>query len=341
MSYVPDVTITDYHTMRYPDFSNGPTSCNVVSTKQATAEILGSTVSICPAIGSKKNICDEEDKGILDYVTDFFGSLIDALESLVNFISRVWDSLKNACVSVVASAIPGCSDSGWCQAAVSGCLDVGLAAIGAPPSIPNFSDLQNMGVSYLAASISESVGVPPEAVEYGLQQMKGTIDNQYTTAGDPCGWKPDPDAQGRPEYLTVTLTNNHYTDIPGGTLYVKDSFTDSRGYVQSVFRTSQPGIPYPPMKKDQGPITIPVILSRTVTNTTVMGCYRKQEDGSLIEWTCDGYDGGLNLYDWDKGYGEPHPMYRNGDPRYQYQYRQSRGKAGGENIPRTVCITSG
>ena len=22
-----------------------------------------------------------------------------------------------------------------------------------------------------------------------------------------------------------------------------------------------------------------------------------------------GYDGGLNLYDWDKGYGEPHPMY--------------------------------
>ena len=149
--------------MRYPDFSNGPPSCNVVSTKQATAEILGSTVSLCPGIGSKKNICDEEDKGILDYVTDFFGSLIDALESLVNFISRVWDSLKNACVSVVASAIPGRSDSGWCQAAVSGCLDVGLAAIGAPPSIPNFSDLQNMGVSYLAASISESVGVPPEA----------------------------------------------------------------------------------------------------------------------------------------------------------------------------------
>lgn len=302
--YVPDVTIMEYNTIHYPDFSNGPTTCNVISTKQDKALFGGEP--ICPAIGTKQNFC-REDKGILDYITDFFGDLIDFLESVVNFLSRVWDSLKNACVSLIANFIPGCSSSGWCTGVISGCLDTGLTALGIPPSIPNFSELQNMGVEYLAASIGESVGVSPELVKPGLDKMKGAIEEQYTQSGDLCGWKPDPAFQGRPAYMNITLTNNQGRWIPGGTIYVRDVFTDSRGLQQSVFRTSQPGIPYPAMKPGVS-FTVPVILERTVSNTTIMGCWRKQADGSLKEWTCDGNDGSLNLYDWDKGYGEPHPM---------------------------------
>jgi hypothetical protein len=165
-----------------------------------------------------------------------------------------------------------------------------------------------MGVDYLAASIGESVGVPAEAVKPGLAKMKGAIEDQYTQSGDPCGWKPDPAFQGRPEYINITLTNNRGRYIPGGTLYIRDDFIDSRGLHQSVFQTSQPGVPYPPMKVGQS-FTVPVILQRTVSNTTVMGCSRKQADGSLKEWTCDGNDGSLNLYDWDMGYGQSHPLY--------------------------------
>jgi len=303
--YVPDVTITEYNAIRYPDFSNGPTACNVISTKRDDGLFGGEP--ICPAIGTKENFCKEEDKGVLDYITGFFEDLIDFLESMVNFISRVWDSLKNACVSLVADFIPGCSNSGWCKGIISGCLDTGLTALGIPPSIPNFDEMQNLGVEYLAASIGESAGISPELVKPGLDKMKGAIEEQYTQSGDLCGWKPDPVFQGRPAYMNITLTNNQGRWIPGGTIYISDVFTDSRGLKQSVFRSSQPGIPYPAMKPGVS-FTVPVILERTVTNTTIMGCWRKQPDGSLKEWTCDGNDGGLNLYDWDQGYGEPHPM---------------------------------
>ena len=41
-------------------------------------------------------------------------------------------------------------------------LDAGLVALGIPPSLPNFDQLMNEGLDYLASSVVEQIGVPKE-----------------------------------------------------------------------------------------------------------------------------------------------------------------------------------
>lgn len=129
-----------------------------------------------------------------DAITGF----VDDISQMVNFASSFYEELKGAVVKGVAAgldAIPGVSCSSICQAALQAGLEAGLAAMGLPPSLPNFDQLAAMGEEYLAAEIAAQVGVPPELVNYASGEAKKFVKDAAQQMGD------DFDVPGLPEWL--------------------------------------------------------------------------------------------------------------------------------------------
>jgi hypothetical protein len=105
-----------------------------------------------------------------------------------------------------------------CNALSGAAFDIGMAAMGIPPSIPNMDDLTNMGVDYALKLAIEQAGVDcdglcqdlikkgiTEAVKQSAQ--KNFVDAGYYTV------KPDPRGFYRNAYITITVkktSNNTY-----------------------------------------------------------------------------------------------------------------------------------
>ncbi|HUH79287.1 MAG TPA: PEGA domain-containing protein, partial [Methanoregula sp.] len=107
--------------------------------------------------GDKISFQPHENSWWDDFV-DAIGDVISFVGDLVNWVSDAWNSIKNEAVSLVASAIPGCSGSDACTGALSGALDYGLTAMGVPPTLPTFSDLENMGTNYMVELGTSEIG---------------------------------------------------------------------------------------------------------------------------------------------------------------------------------------
>jgi hypothetical protein len=102
---------------------------------------------------------------MVDSFTDFVSGYVDAVGALVNDVAGMYEDIKTKVVQVVAQAIsevPGvdCPPDSLCEEAVRAGLETGLAACGMPPSLPNFDELKEEGLDYLAAKVAEETGVP-------------------------------------------------------------------------------------------------------------------------------------------------------------------------------------
>jgi hypothetical protein len=135
---------------------------------------------------------------IADTVTGF----IDAVSQLVNFAADLWEKLKKSFVGVVADAISAthilnCDSA--CQAALEGGLEIGMAAMGVPPSIPNFDQLMEQGTDYLVAQAAEQTGVPEvvaqQIADKGKDFVKNTADGLKDHQGSP----------GLPDWLAIEV----------------------------------------------------------------------------------------------------------------------------------------
>ncbi len=89
---------------------------------------------------------------------------IDAVGFVVNNVSKAYEAIKKAVVKVAVQAISAtglvnCEQSEACQELVKTALNTGLAAMGVPPSLPNWNDIVNHGYEYLAAEIVTQAGV--------------------------------------------------------------------------------------------------------------------------------------------------------------------------------------
>ncbi|MEW6622965.1 MAG: hypothetical protein AB1420_07550 [Bacillota bacterium] len=210
-------------------------------------------------VGQKLDLTPQpEKKGFWDHVGDFFSSVFNFITGVLNWVSNAWDSIKATCINIVAAAIPFCGDT--CKAGLNMALNAGLAALGIPPSIPNFEQLLEGGVEYLAATIAEEAGVPADVVKAGLDKLLDEAEGAGSKANNgqpPLGLdfiKLDPDFQYRNATLNIVLTNTAGKPTTPGTLII----IDADQWAKDVFRPVN-NIPVPSLKPGQT-LRIPVYL---------------------------------------------------------------------------------
>jgi len=101
----------------------------------------------------------------------------------LDWVSEAYNDLKEAAVNTVAGV--ACGGNEDCRTAIAAGLDIGLAAMGVPPSIPNFDALTEQGFDYLAGEIAAQAGCPDavcrEAIKDKLREALET--NKSTNPG--------------------------------------------------------------------------------------------------------------------------------------------------------------
>lgn len=161
-----------------------------------------------------------------DAITGFFGDLVSFVAKVVNWVSTAYADLKTGLINIVVSALPDALQ-GPMRMALTAVVDYGLVAIGIPPTLPNFDDLANMGVDYLAATAMEAAGVPAGSLmEYGVNELADKVADSLTASAksaspNPMDWdfiQLDPDYLYRPAYLMLELYNPYDFPTPAGLL---------------------------------------------------------------------------------------------------------------------------
>jgi hypothetical protein len=165
----------------------------------------------------------DDDDGWLESFVNTFGSvltaIVDAAGKLVNSASAAWEDIQNYAVGAVASGIKvlGVPCDNTCQAVLKTGLEVGLASMGVPPSLPNFDQLVDQGADYMAAQVGSQLGVPSVLTDYASDEAQDFIkkavkdmkDRNYSVKGLP-DWLV-PDIRFEPAVLTLEL---YGTGIP-------------------------------------------------------------------------------------------------------------------------------
>ena len=206
--------ITKDHKVLFP--LNGGTVWDVLAVNNTSGLVYGNTVH------RGMGFCvppDTDDDGWLESFFEGLGAVftgaIDALSDIVNYASKLWEEIQDAVVDVAAGAIDdlgiiNCGDGSDCRAALETGLEIGLATMGVPPSIPNFDELVDQGIDYVAAQVASQVGVPEELVDYASQEAKDFVTkvaNDLKTSNAVPGL-PDwlvPDVRFEPAYVVMEL----------------------------------------------------------------------------------------------------------------------------------------
>ena len=169
-------------------------------------------------------------------VTEFFGDLVSYAAALTNWVASTYNGLKSGLITLVAQNLPLIPDGlrDELEDALTAMVDYGLASMGIPPTLPNFDDLTDLGVDYLATVAMESAGIPAnDYMKDGLVELGTSVGNSInastsTATPNPMGWdwiKQDPDFMYRPAYVLLTLHNPFDEPTPAGTLSISNSAT--------------------------------------------------------------------------------------------------------------------
>lgn len=168
-------------------------------------------------------------KDLWDAITGFFSDLVGFLSKVYNWVQTAYADLKAGVIKFALSTLPlPDSFKGPLKTALTALVDYGLMAVGIPPTLPNFDQLAEMGVSYLATMAMDQAGIPGgELVEYGVDTLADGIKDglkSCTKSGspNPRDWdfiKYDPEWLYRPAYIMLDLYNPSATETtPAGRL---------------------------------------------------------------------------------------------------------------------------
>lgn len=106
---------------------------------------------------------------------DIFEAILSWAEYVVDWASEAWSDLKAFAVDVVLKYTPlgalctSVAKSDQCTAAFNMALDAVLVAAGIPPDIPNFHELMDQGLDYVAAQAAAQVGIPADVVQEAVK----------------------------------------------------------------------------------------------------------------------------------------------------------------------------
>lgn len=180
-------------------------------------------------------------------ITKFFTDLVNVVMGIVNWVSDTFAKIKAGMINFVLNVLdlPEPFNS-LLGTALEALLDYGLMYLGIPPTLPNFNDLANMGVDYLATLALETAGIPAaddlataalnkagvpgEFQGYFKDQAEKVgkeMKNEFTNAAksnpepNPMNWnfiKYDPEYLYKPGYIIVKIKNPYKVPTPKGSL---------------------------------------------------------------------------------------------------------------------------
>jgi hypothetical protein len=169
-------------------------------------------------------------KDFLEQVGDSVGDVISDVGSFaadaVGWVSEAYDDVKAAAVNVAAGVLrsSGLGCGATCEAALAAGLNAGLAAVGMPPSLPNFDQVVAMSEGYLVETLAtqaqQELGVPEEvarrAAAEAVKQVKqeaGKLANHGPGGNE---WlRPHPDYVYQHARLEVEVANPTQQTIGG------------------------------------------------------------------------------------------------------------------------------
>ncbi len=174
------------------------------------------------AKGQKGDLCKSQSKDIFDHIEDAVGSVVDLVSSAVDWAATAYNDIKSTAMGAVVAGLKasGIGCGGECQFVMGAALDAGLAAVGMPPSLPEFDELvanlEQGGIDALAGTLAEaaaSQGVPEiaarEAARRAAEELVAKA--KQTVAGGGGGgkgiWKVDPAGLYSPAVIVIGATN--------------------------------------------------------------------------------------------------------------------------------------
>lgn len=174
--------------------------------------------------GQIVDVCADHDESFFERLGDALGDFFGALGNLVDSISRAYAWAKSQAVALAASAMEGLGvpcpcPIGSCEDCLSAALDYGLASLGIPPTLPNFDQLVDQGVDYLAASIAAETGLPAAEAMAVARKLADAGQDAPPSANSP--WRPLSQHLYAPLVLTLEAGPSEWpvtlvVDDPGG-----------------------------------------------------------------------------------------------------------------------------
>lgn len=76
----------------------------------------------------------------------------------MSWVSQAYNDLKSGLIDAIGSV--ACGGDATCKMALAAGLDIGMVALGIPPTLPNFDELVDGGFDYLAGELSAAAGCP-------------------------------------------------------------------------------------------------------------------------------------------------------------------------------------
>ncbi len=202
---------------------------------------------------------DDGSKNAGEVLTDAWESLVGLVKDCINRVADAYDDLKQKALELAISLAKntvGCGDN--CQKAFKLGLDYGMAAMGMPPSIPNFDDMMSLGKEYLVAQIASEVSLylSEDDVTQVINHLESKVRKTAQNGADGSKWlRLNPKYQYRDAMLLLEVSNPtaKATDAISCLLHQqKEAF-------YFPFQPKDYYINIPPLKPEQT-IRIPILL---------------------------------------------------------------------------------
>jgi hypothetical protein len=158
--------------------------------------------------------------GFLDDVFDAVSGFFDALADAVDYVAKLYEEIKEKVVSVLTDLAGdlGCP-SDVCGPLVEYAVDSGLAAMGLPPSLPDWNQLVDEGFDYLAEEASEEVGgyVDKDTMKAFMHEV---VDTMKKSRGSVAPWLTEDDGFRAPILHVAVAKNAAYTGTTPTLLHI-------------------------------------------------------------------------------------------------------------------------
>lgn len=214
--------------------------------------------------------------------TFFITGAIDAAGQLVDTAAEVWEDVKAAVVKIaleLITVVPGMdaacdaiesTGATSCKGLIEAGMTVALASAGMPPSLPNWEQLKDQGIDYVASQVASEIAasvspVPPAVTEAVLEELaKQAIAKMTASRGgsDPKTNWVLPYNGFDPATWTVTIDKTDQDSLP--TLWLKIPETP-------LFQGAQ--LPLPTIWPSSGRLTIPIVLRPNVSGINSPYCW--------------------------------------------------------------------
>lgn len=179
------VDIVEFSPVHYPEAGICQNAIVLDSDLNLTHPLSGEVMKTLPA-GTV--LCPELYRG--EGEPAWYESLFDFVVGALGWISETWNSIKQAVVDAVGAI--ACGGNETCKDVLMAGLNLGLAALGIPPTIPNFDQLLEQGITALAGEVAGYLTNSPAVAELIKQAEEAGI----TEEGDIQEWVRDRVADG-------------------------------------------------------------------------------------------------------------------------------------------------